>query len=387
MRYLILADIKSLWRQFAWVFYLCAAAMILSLGFLVFTYATGMKLASDENAMEQEQKTEQAREASLDMAIFGDCPTEWPSTWAVHSKESTGEVDVAVRRNRASVGINCANGNAELVVEQSESFTVIARSGALALRAGEQTVPLQNVRPPKSESGESTNTLMFWGMAVFFVFFPVKIASSLVFEEKNSGRLEWLLGNGVRPHEYLSGKAASLSFSVVSTITLLIVTMMIVFMAVIVMAIQSDPQIAFLFEDVIRRTEGASTPMDIVLSVGASVVPQILGFLVSSLLLASLLVVIATGVYLTVFSQVRTVALLEMGMLMTLFLLPAVLEDPSVLWWFPITATFTALESAITLGESAVSIMDLIVPQLVWLGASIAIVGAMVTRRMHWSHC
>jgi hypothetical protein len=104
-------------------------------------------------------------------------------------------------------------------------------------------------------------------------------------------------------------------------------------------------------------------------------------------LLASFLVVIATGVYLTAFSQVRTVTVMEMGMWFTLFLLPIMLEDPTVLWWFPITATYMAMEAAISTGDGPMPIMNLIVPQLVWLGASVVIVGSIVTRRMQWSHC
>jgi len=297
------------------------------------------------------------------------------------------EVDTAIRNGQAFAGLICLDRKAVLIVDTSESLTLIVSTGALALLTDDQSIPLENIRPPRSEPGNNSNSLMFWGLAVFFVFFPVKIASTLVFEEKNSGRLEWLLGNGVRPHEYLSGKAASLSMTVLATISVLIVTIVIVLIAAVVAAIQSDPQIAYMFEDVVSRTAGINHPLDIVISAGAEFVPKIVGFLVSAILLASFLVVIATGVYLTAISQVRTVTVMEMGMWFTLFLLPLMLEDPAVLWWFPITATYMAMEAAISTGDGAMPIMTLIVPQLVWLGASVVMVGAIVTRRMHWSHC
>jgi len=232
-----------------------------------------------------------------------------------------------------------SNESVKLFAENADMETLLSTG---VMHVGESDRPLRITEWLRNESGPDKGAFLaaVWAALAMLMVIPVRIAAFLVFQERSSGRLEWVLANQMSVRRYACNKSAASTVGAVGLLALIWGCLFALGIAFMKFALLNSAAGATMYEqgqvfmgEVFARGSAA------LISAGVNLAA--VSFAVS---------VLAVRLFLGSRFQLRVTTLIEVCVLFAAFL-PLVL--PEAPQWVPLFGALSALESSMAGGAIA----------------------------------
>ena len=233
----------------------------------------------------------------------------------------------------------CRSDDSATLVAKDSAIEPLLNEGDFYLGGSGETLRITNWLTNDSGGGSGSIFTAIWAALAMLMVIPVRIAGFLVFQERSSGRLEWVLANQMSLRMYAWWKSAASTIGAICILMLLwsvIFAMALGFLKFVFL--QSAMAPVLYAEGQMFMAEALSRGSQAFFFAGANLAA--FSFAVS---------VLTVRMYLSSRFQLRATTAMEFGVLFIAFLPLAMPRAPE---WVPLFGALTSLESAITGGEA-----------------------------------
>jgi hypothetical protein len=233
----------------------------------------------------------------------------------------------------------CRSDDSATLVAKDSAIEPLLNEGDFYLGGSGETLRITNWLTNDSGGGSGSIFTAIWAALAMLMVIPVRIAGFLVFQERSSGRLEWVLANQMSLRKYAWWKSAASTMGAVCILMLLWGVIFAVALGFLKFVFLQSAMAPVLYaEGQMFMAEALSRGSQALICAGANLAA--FAFAVS---------VLAVRLYLSSRFQLRATTAMEFGVLFIAFL---PLAAPGAPEWVPLFGALTSLESAISGGEA-----------------------------------